>query len=39
MLTPALGPVQVRTFLKNFKSIPAFMANLTMELFNKTTIG
>jgi len=30
---------QVRTFLKNFKSIPAFMANLTMELFNKTTIG
>ncbi|KAG0587308.1 hypothetical protein KC19_2G155100 [Ceratodon purpureus] len=30
---------QVTTFLKNFKSIPAFMANLTMELFNKTTLS
>ncbi|KAG6541966.1 hypothetical protein Mapa_016603 [Marchantia paleacea] len=30
---------QVTTFLRNFKSIPAFIANLTMELFNKTTLG
>lgn len=30
---------QVTTFLKNFKSIPAFMGNLTVELFNKTTIN
>nr|XP_024401614.1 mitotic spindle checkpoint protein MAD1-like isoform X2 [Physcomitrium patens] len=30
---------QVTTFLKNFKSIPAFMANLTMELFNRTTLS
>ncbi|KAL2621334.1 hypothetical protein R1flu_001539 [Riccia fluitans] len=30
---------QVITFLRNFKSIPAFIANLTMELFNKTTLG
>ncbi|EFJ31701.1 hypothetical protein SELMODRAFT_408503 [Selaginella moellendorffii] len=27
------------TFLKGFKSIPAFIANLTLELFNKGTIG
>ncbi|KAH8970173.1 hypothetical protein BDL97_02G074300 [Sphagnum fallax] len=30
---------QVTTFLKNFKSYPAFIANLTMELFNKSTLG
>jgi mitotic spindle assembly checkpoint protein MAD1 len=30
---------QVTTFLKNFKSYLAFIANLTMELFNKSTLG
>ncbi|XP_024527425.1 mitotic spindle checkpoint protein MAD1 [Selaginella moellendorffii] len=30
---------QVTTFLQGFKSIPAFIANLTLELFNKGTIG
>ncbi|CAM6081807.1 unnamed protein product [Calypogeia fissa] len=30
---------QVNTFVRNYKSIPAFIANLTMEQFNKTTLG
>ncbi|EFJ31699.1 hypothetical protein SELMODRAFT_408500 [Selaginella moellendorffii] len=30
---------QVTKFLQGFKSIPAFIANLTLELFNKGTIG
>ncbi|KAJ7549142.1 hypothetical protein O6H91_07G042100 [Diphasiastrum complanatum] len=30
---------QVTTFVQGFKSIPAFTANLTLELFNRTTIG
>lgn len=28
---------EVETFVQRFKSIPAFTANLTMELFNRQT--
>ena len=31
--------VEVSTFLERYRSIPAFTANLTMELFNARTQG